>query len=376
MPAMSMTYLTTLDDFIGGKKDLPPSPYTFDNPDMEMSIRRFMTGSAASGNKTPVWFDQANDKIRNHDGEALVFTENFLPSNKHDQGRPTFTPKKKQRPVSGISTKSAPTVVNGDTYYRPNKTHSYLQASKRPQTAKVDRETRASKLRNRHRQTSMSATPSCDTKLQLKRMKEQKPKPIHMNKDLIPIPSSLDETPHSFIIGARYNCSNFMDSRSFSRLGLYVPRQNPLKSFLKNSKQDMTQEMTSDFAGSTAVKPGGNSGSASILKHQNNKSSPVNLFIKKVAIKEAWLTTDNPPTKKKLNKSRVQSAQASSETSDSNRMTCNTPISRGGSSRRSSQSSDKVNNGTNNDEGKKLVVDPAIPLTKSTLISAVVPRPF
>ena len=53
-----MMQLMNLHFFSTGKKELPPSPYTFDNPDMEMSIRRFMTGSAAAGNKTPVWFDQ------------------------------------------------------------------------------------------------------------------------------------------------------------------------------------------------------------------------------------------------------------------------------------------------------------------------------
>lgn len=54
----------------------------------------------------------------------------------------------------------------------------------------------------------------------------------------MPIPCHTGETAHSFIVGARYNRCNYMDARSYNRLGLYVPRHNPQHSFLKAYKGD------------------------------------------------------------------------------------------------------------------------------------------
>nr|XP_002120025.1 uncharacterized protein LOC100182232 [Ciona intestinalis] len=242
-----------------GRKGHPPSPYTFDRPDMEHSVYQVLnahTNKTSRFNKAPSWVQEINEKVKNHNGEAPMFTEQFLPAYKLEQHRP------ESRPLSGISTKSAPVVINGEMYYRPNRKHTYLQASNRPCSAKDGRQTRANKLKNKHRAQSMTALPSNDTKQQLKRMKEKKPIPLHLSRDLLPIPCHTGETPHSFIIGARYNCSNFMDSRSFARLGLYVPRQDPLRTFLKTYKgEDGIEEPTSesDFVGFTSVRVGGSS---------------------------------------------------------------------------------------------------------------------
>lgn len=62
---------------------------------------------------------------------------------------------------------------------------------------------------------------------------------------LLPIPCHTGETPHSFVVGARYNHSHYLDSRSFARIGLYLPRRDPLRPFLKvyrgeNAYDDVT----------------------------------------------------------------------------------------------------------------------------------------
>ncbi|XP_076807537.1 uncharacterized protein LOC143450755 isoform X1 [Clavelina lepadiformis] len=287
-----------------GRKGHPPSPYTFDRPDFESTIHRALSSQLGQKNttKTPDWVHEINEKICNHNGEAPVFTENFLPSHKSEQSK--IAP---SRPLSGISTKSAPVVINGEMYYRPNKKHIYLQACNRPASAKEERLTRASKLRNKHRTQSMSAIPSTDanTKLQLKRMKEAKPRPLHLNKDLLPIPCHMGETPHSFIIGARYNCTHFMDSRSFARLGLYVPRKDPIRTFLKTYKGGdafTDPGSDSDFVGYTSVR-GGSSGkmqnpprSQNIQTQTRNPASFPGTHIRKV-VKEAWLSGDGQEAK-------------------------------------------------------------------------------
>ncbi|KAM9316512.1 uncharacterized protein PAF06_007546 [Gastrophryne carolinensis] len=48
---------------------------------------------------------------------------------------------------------------------------------------------------------------------------------------------SLEETVHSFLIGARYNRS-FLDSKSFQKYGLFISKSQPGVSFLKQCKSD------------------------------------------------------------------------------------------------------------------------------------------
>nr|CAB3262715.1 uncharacterized protein LOC100182232 [Phallusia mammillata] len=273
------------------RKGNPPSPYTFDKPEVESAIVHALQSKPVpvSLSKTPGWINEINEKICNHNGEAPMFTEKFLPMSKQEQRQPPDS-----RPLSGVSTKSAPVIIDGEMYYRPSRKHTFLQASNRPASAKESRLNRASKLREKHRCQSMSSVPSNDTKLQLKRMKDMKPKPLHLNKDLMPIPCHTGETPHSFIIGARYNCSHFMDSRSYARLGLYVPRQNPLRTFLKIYKGEEAYadaESDSDFVGHTSVKAAGSSGKLQFESSNTRLQPQVNPPHVRKVVKEAWLNS-------------------------------------------------------------------------------------
>lgn len=257
--------------------------------------------SLSDDTKPPNWVNEMNARIVNHGGEAPIFSQNFLSYYKDEQS--LSSPHHRQRPLSGISTKSAPVVINGAMYHRPNKAHSYLQASRRPASAVLNRMTRAAYLRKNHQSKARTGNPSDNTKEELQRMKGAKPMHHGLTKDLMPIPCHANETPHSFIIGARYNCSNFMDSRSFSRLGLYVPRSNPLGTFLKVYKGD---ESTYDNLNEqehnekTSVRTGGSmkrKGSTRPLSECNGRATyskashpglPVP-HIRKV-FKESWLT--------------------------------------------------------------------------------------
>ena len=71
-----------------------------------------------------------------------------------------------------------------------------------------------------------------------------------------------------------------------------------------------------DFAGSTGVKPG-NSGTTVNQHHQPYSQTPVNqVFIKKVAVKEAWLDGDNNRhSAKRASSSANQSETRVSDTS-------------------------------------------------------------
>lgn len=81
-------YFNALDlikmHFILGKKDHPLSPYTFDRPEVEKSVQRVLRTPENSDNTTrpPSWFNEINSRVIKHDGEAPLFMDNFLPSNK------------------------------------------------------------------------------------------------------------------------------------------------------------------------------------------------------------------------------------------------------------------------------------------------------
>nr|XP_039251319.1 uncharacterized protein LOC120328841 [Styela clava] len=286
-----------------GKQGHPISPYTFDRPDTEESVQKILQNPESVENiaRPPGWVNHINSSTVKHSGEAPLFTENFLPPSKEKQikdSQITYA-----RPLSGISTKSAPVIINGAMYYRQTKKHTFLQASRRPASAMEDRMTRTAKLRNKHRSQVMSGIPSDSTKDEFKRMKEMKPTRQNLNKDLLPIPCHGNESPHAFIIGARYNCSHFMDSRSFSRLGLYVPRKNPLGTFLKTYKGGDAFDNGSEsegFMDQTSVRTGGSiRPTTQPLSDHNVRTYPKRFqqptipppHLRKV-VKQAWLNTN------------------------------------------------------------------------------------
>ena len=67
-----------------GHKAHPPSPYSFDKPDLQNAIRQALKEESATriSNIPPKWVQNINARICKHTGEAPLFSEKLLPSNK------------------------------------------------------------------------------------------------------------------------------------------------------------------------------------------------------------------------------------------------------------------------------------------------------
>ena len=70
--------------FISGRKGHPPSPYSFDKPGIESSIRQALDNESDVSRigKPPKWVQHINERICKHSGEAPMFSESLLSSKK------------------------------------------------------------------------------------------------------------------------------------------------------------------------------------------------------------------------------------------------------------------------------------------------------
>jgi len=127
-------------------------------------------------------------------------------------------------------------IANGaDMYCQTNRSHDFLLASERPASGSRDRQTRTSRLRSMHREQGQSACIYNAAKIEFNR-KKQRPESGKKTQDRwLPTTIQLCETPRPFLVGTRYNCSNYTDLRTFANLGLYVSRVNPATTFLKRN---------------------------------------------------------------------------------------------------------------------------------------------
>uniref|UniRef100_H2ZHE9 Uncharacterized protein n=1 Tax=Ciona savignyi TaxID=51511 RepID=H2ZHE9_CIOSA len=107
-----------------------------------------------------------------------------------------------------------------------------------------------------------------------------------------------------------------MDSRSFARLGLYVPRENPHRTFLKTYKgEDGIEEPNSesDFVGFTSVRVGSNQQQKVSWKPPSGQRMQPSLPSPRVrkVIREAWLNGDLSNTGEQQRASRNSSHYSS-----------------------------------------------------------------
>ena len=70
--------------FVAGRKAYPPSPYSFDKPQLERTIQQALKDDSDTRKvgSPPKWVQNINEKICKHTGEAPMFAESLLPSNK------------------------------------------------------------------------------------------------------------------------------------------------------------------------------------------------------------------------------------------------------------------------------------------------------
>ncbi|XP_048398774.1 uncharacterized protein LOC125457983 isoform X2 [Stegostoma tigrinum] len=196
-------------------------------------------------------------KIWEHNGGPLPFTECSLLSRKIGQllGLPFSLP-------SSAESNWTTSASDRQLFCRPERTHKYLRASIYGSTVydltekdrirnqatdiQLGRPTRSSLLRARH--CSLSTFNDKNSREKRQRSCDFSAIRCHQYmKALKPVPNSSGENIHSFLIGARYNRTNYLDSKAVERHGLFICRNKPYIHFIvdhgrKQNKKIQTQE--------------------------------------------------------------------------------------------------------------------------------------
>ncbi|KAM4040913.1 uncharacterized protein ACNLHF_012159 [Anomaloglossus baeobatrachus] len=237
------------------------SPYFFNCEKEEISQEsgslKTLDEQPKSGSALADWMIEKG-KIQNHNGEFSLFTLGMLSTRKDEQlsGQPSL-----QSPKSSRSGRE------GQLYCRRIQSHKYLMASvsesaandltidPKPQittySVQFGRPTRSSLLRSAHQ--SACASSSIPMERGRKKISSEacSGRASRQKGTMMPItkmPNSdifkpglqmmfLEETVHSFLIGARYN-RNCLDSQAFQKYGLFVSRSQPQVSFLTQCSAD------------------------------------------------------------------------------------------------------------------------------------------
>ncbi|XP_066445937.1 uncharacterized protein [Eleutherodactylus coqui] len=193
-----------------------------------------------SGNVLADWMIEKS-KIQNHNGEFSLFTLGMLSTRKDEQlsGQPSLQSLKPSRAER-----------EGQLYCRRVQSHGYLMASasesaindlaidSKPQiitySGLFGRPTRSSLLRSAQQSACISrGIPMAHRPKKISSEacsgRASRQKGLQM--------MFLEETVHSFLIGARYN-RNCLDSQAFQKYGLFVSRSQPRVSFLTQCSAD------------------------------------------------------------------------------------------------------------------------------------------
>lgn len=184
----------------------------------------------------PKWVDNIDKNHINHSGEAPIFTENFLSSSKDEQ----YIDSKFTSPTEPTSKSRRKFANTADQFCQTHRTRNYLLASKIPSFEDEDRQTRAARLRNTHREQLQSAAVYNAARIEHKRKKDR-PQTGDPNKKWLPTKYQLHDAPQSFMVGTRYNLSSQRDLKSFAHIGLYLPKVRPATSYLKNFQGSESQ---------------------------------------------------------------------------------------------------------------------------------------
>ncbi|XP_072427791.1 uncharacterized protein [Chiloscyllium punctatum] len=192
-------------------------------------------------------------KMREHNGGPSPFTECPLLSSKNEQLL--------RSPFSLLSSSERNWTIppsDRQLFYRPERTHKYLSASvygstvydltekdrirNRATDIQLGRPTRSSLLRAKY--CSLSTFSD-----QRSREKEQRSCDFsairchQYMKALKPVPNFSGENIHSFLIGARYNRTNYLDSKAVERHGLFICRNKPYIHFIVDHGKEQNKKM-------------------------------------------------------------------------------------------------------------------------------------
>ncbi|PAA83704.1 hypothetical protein BOX15_Mlig024412g1 [Macrostomum lignano] len=178
--------------------------------------------------------------------ESLLFKTHLLAPNRLEQqdggarrAKSAYEKTRRQNPA-----------IPPGSFYRPTSAHPFLQPQQQPQqlqqpppepagedSYRYGRPTRASILRNQNRiQSAPVAIQEERRQDRLRAERLERKRCISANqvqRELAERKSGrvTGETFHAFLVGARYNSSNYIDRRAIDRYGMYLPRSNPAECF-------------------------------------------------------------------------------------------------------------------------------------------------
>ncbi|XP_065924714.1 uncharacterized protein [Magallana gigas] len=244
-----------------GSKKHPLSPYSFNKTSeyhvqLRDDINKLFREEFFDGRGSPAWAFDISKEIT-HSGESPFHVHGLLSTSKlESETSSVHNIRRSVTPAS--SARNTPRKRNtGSSFYHPPSPHQYLTATDTSQLSakelKYGRPTRTTLLRARQRCASAPVN-SYDVRRELVktvdidevdnpdtfrytdhclscRESENSPSTNQINKDVL-VAHPEGESPHAFLTGARYNRAHFLDAKSLSVYGVYMPRTNPQGIFM------------------------------------------------------------------------------------------------------------------------------------------------
>lgn len=221
-----------------GSKKHPLSPYSFNKTSeyhvqLRDDINKLFREEFFDGRGSPAWAFDISKEIT-HSGESPFHVHGLLSTSKlESETSSVHNIRRSVTPAS--SARNTPRKKNtGSSYYHPPSPHQYLTATDTSKLSakelKYGRPTRTTLLRARQRCASAPVN-SYDVRRELVKKSENSPSTNQINKDVL-VGHPEGESPHAFLTGARYNRAHFLDAKSLSVYGVYMPRTNPQGIFM------------------------------------------------------------------------------------------------------------------------------------------------
>uniref|UniRef100_A0A8W8IVI9 Uncharacterized protein n=1 Tax=Magallana gigas TaxID=29159 RepID=A0A8W8IVI9_MAGGI len=221
-----------------GSKKHPLSPYSFNKTSeyhvqLRDDINKLFREEFFDGRGSPAWAFDISKEIT-HSGESPFHVHGLLSTSKlESETSSVHNIRRSVTPAS--SARNTPRKRNtGSSFYHPPSPHQYLTATDTSQLSakelKYGRPTRTTLLRARQRCASAPVN-SYDVRRELVKKSENSPSTNQINKDVL-VAHPEGESPHAFLTGARYNRAHFLDAKSLSVYGVYMPRTNPQGIFM------------------------------------------------------------------------------------------------------------------------------------------------
>ncbi|XP_064638836.1 uncharacterized protein LOC135494628 isoform X2 [Lineus longissimus] len=249
-----------------GSKKHPTNEFSYKkNADYHRKLRedidKLFDDEAKERKQTPSWVHDVT-KETSHSGESPLFKH--LSPNKQEQQMEYIRLAQSllEENRSKMSSRSSTAMP---AYHRANSAHQFMEATDllvSDLDAKLGRPTRTTLLRNRQRVASAPLSSyeiRKEAKKKAQEILDQRSRPMTAaaHKEILFMPSvEKGDTAHAFLTGARYNRAHYLDSKSLTKYGVYMPRDNPMGAFINQKmKTAEAQEETPSAASPTPVDP-------------------------------------------------------------------------------------------------------------------------